>query len=227
MLALALTPREAAGLLARAGEVERLWPSAVVAALGDAVAGDEQLWREVTATLDDRLAPWLAELGGQPLRDLLARVSGDDDVDVPALTALLGRWSAAASAPSAPCWPTSSARSRASSSPTPAAAPATSAARPPHEATPSSLQRLACAPAQGTDRAPRQRPLRARIEHLARSPAPGPRARSGHGSSMASRTCPIKPVPESMPCRTCSGGQAPVDHAVQRLDLGPGRPAPG
>lgn len=91
VLALALTPREAAGLLARAGEVERLWPSAVVAALGDAVAGDEQLWREVTATLDDRLAPWLAELGGQPLRDLLARVSGDDDVDVPALTALL--WS--------------------------------------------------------------------------------------------------------------------------------------
>jgi len=91
VLTLALTRREAAGLLARAGEVECLWPSAVVAALGDALVGDEQLWREVTATLDDRLAPWLAELGGRPLRDLLARVSGDADVDVPALTALL--WS--------------------------------------------------------------------------------------------------------------------------------------
>lgn len=91
VLTLALSRREAAGLLARAGDGECLWPSAVVAALGDALVGDEQLWREVTATLDDRLAPWLAELGGRPLRDLLARVDADADVDVPALTALL--WS--------------------------------------------------------------------------------------------------------------------------------------
>lgn len=91
VLTLALTRGEAAGLLARAGEDECLWPSAVVAALGDALVDDEQLWREVTATLDRRLAPWLAELGGRPLRDLLARVDADADVDVPALAALL--WS--------------------------------------------------------------------------------------------------------------------------------------
>lgn len=91
VLTLALSTREAADLLARATNVDGLWPSAVVAALGDALVDDEQLWREVTVILDQRLAPWLAEFGDRPLRDLLARVSGEIDVDAPALAALL--WS--------------------------------------------------------------------------------------------------------------------------------------
>lgn len=91
VLTLALSEGEAGHLLARATGAEHLWPSAAVAALAEAAMGDEALWRELAATLDARLAPWLAACGDRPLRDVAARLAADVDVDVPALTALL--WS--------------------------------------------------------------------------------------------------------------------------------------
>jgi hypothetical protein len=91
VLTLTLARDEAAALLARADEVDGLWPSVVVATLAERLAADPRLWREVAATLDRRLAPRLAALAGRPLCDLLPWLSGDDRLDVADLAAFL--WS--------------------------------------------------------------------------------------------------------------------------------------
>jgi hypothetical protein len=90
VLTLTLARDEAAALLARAVEVDGLWPSAVLAALAERLPADPHLWRDVAATLDRRLAPRLTALAGRPLCDLLPRLSGDD-LDVADLAAFL--WS--------------------------------------------------------------------------------------------------------------------------------------
>lgn len=92
VLGLVLTRREAAERARSLQlEVDALWPSAVVAALADIAAADPARWRELGALLDARLAPWLADLEGRSLAAALHALPGGDELDVPALAALV--WS--------------------------------------------------------------------------------------------------------------------------------------
>jgi len=92
LLALTLSKREAAALLARGAEADGLWPSVVLSELADALVAEPARWPELRAILDRRLAPWLDELAACPLCDLLARLPRDEtDLDIVALAALL--WS--------------------------------------------------------------------------------------------------------------------------------------
>lgn len=93
VLGLVLSPREAAERARSLGlEVDALWPSAIVAALVDG-ADDPARWRDLAVLLDARLAPWLTELERGSLAASLRTLPRGDDLDVPALAALL--WSLA------------------------------------------------------------------------------------------------------------------------------------
>ncbi len=94
LLALTLSGREAAALLARGTglEADGLWPSVVVSGLADALVAEPARWPELREILDRRLAPWLDQLAPYPLCELLARLPRDEtDLDIVALAALL--WS--------------------------------------------------------------------------------------------------------------------------------------
>ena len=94
VLGLVLSRQETATMLARrlGAAVDGLWPSVVVAGLADAFIAEPGRWPEVRATLDRRLAPWLAELAYRPLFEVLSRLPREEEgLDIAGLAALL--WS--------------------------------------------------------------------------------------------------------------------------------------